>query len=77
MYVKIFIIFLTFFNFLLFFFLGPHLGHMEVPRRGVEWELLLSAYTIDTAMPHLSCVWDLHHSSWQHQILNPLSEARD
>ena len=28
-------------------------------------------------MPDLSQVFDLHHSSWQHQILNPLSEARD
>ena len=28
-------------------------------------------------MPDLSHVWDLHHSSWQCQILNPLSEARD
>ena len=25
----------------------------------------------------LSCVCDLHHSSWQHQILNWLSKARD
>ena len=25
----------------------------------------------------LSCVCDLHHSSWQGQILNPLTEARD
>ena len=24
-----------------------------------------------------SCVYDLHHSSQQHSILNPLSEARD
>ena len=24
-----------------------------------------------------SCVYDLHHSSWQRQALNPLSEARD
>ena len=24
-----------------------------------------------------SCICDLHHSSWQCQILNPLSEARD
>ena len=24
-----------------------------------------------------SCVCDLHHSLWQHWILNPLSEARD
>ena len=28
-----------------FFFLGPHLRHMEVPRLGVKWELQLLAYT--------------------------------
>ena len=28
-------------------------------------------------MPDLSRVGDLHHSSWQHQILNPLIEDRD
>ena len=26
-------------EFFFFFFLGPHLGHLEVPRLGVEWEL--------------------------------------
>ena len=30
-----------------------------------------------TAMSDLSHVCDLYHSSRQHQILNPLSEARD
>ena len=30
-----------------------------------------------TATPDPTCVYDLYHSSWQHQILNPLSEARD
>ena len=30
-----------------------------------------------TATPDLSCVCDLHHSSWQCWILNPLSKARD
>ena len=30
-----------------------------------------------TATPGLSHVGDLYHSSWQHQILNPLTEARD
>ena len=49
---------------------------MEVPRLGLESELLLLACTIATAMPDLSLVFDLHHSSWQHQNLNPLSEAR-
>ena len=28
-------------------------------------------------MPVLSCVYDLHQSSWKRQILNPLREARD
>lgn len=30
-----------------------------------------------TAMPDLSHIRNLHHSMWQHRILNPLSEARD
>ena len=30
-----------------------------------------------TATQHLSWVCDLHHCSWQHQILNPLIKARD
>ena len=44
---------------------------------GVESELQLPAYAIVTATPDPSHVWDLHHSSWQCQILNPLSKARD
>ena len=55
------------------FFLGPHAWYMEVPRLGVQLELLLLAYARATAMPDLSCVCNLHHSSWQHQILNLLS----
>ena len=50
---------------------------MEIPRLGVQSEVQLLAYATDTAIPDLSCVCDLHHSSWQHRILNPLSEARD
>ena len=50
---------------------------MEVPRLGVESELQLLAYATATAMPDASCVFNLHHSSRQRQILNPLSEARD
>ena len=34
---------------LFFFFLGPHLWHMEVPRLGVKLELQLPAYTTATA----------------------------
>ena len=51
--------------------------HMDVPRLGVESELQLPAYTTTTATPGPSRVCDLHHSSWQCQILNPLIEARD
>ena len=58
-------------------FLGPHPWHMEVPRLGVQSELQLLAYTTTTATSDVSRVCDLHHSSWQCQILSPLSEARD
>ena len=61
-----------------FFFLcilGPHLQYMEVPRQGVELELQLPAYA--TATQDLNYVCDLHHRSWQCQILNQLSTARD
>ena len=44
---------------------------MEVPRLGVQLELQLPAYTTPIATQ------DLGHSSWQCQILSPLSEARD
>ena len=43
----------------------------------VESELQLLAYAIATAIPDPSCVYNIHHSSQQHRILNPLSEARD
>ena len=64
---------------MLFFvvFLGLHLGHMEVPKLGSKSELQILAYATATAMQDTSLVCDLHHSSWQHWILNPLSKARD
>ena len=65
------------FCFVLFCFLGLHLWHMEVPRPGVKSELQLPAYATATAMWDLSHACDLHHSSQECQILNPLSEARD
>ena len=58
-------------------FLWPYLQHVEVPRLGVEWELQLLAYTTATAMQDPDCICDLHHSSGQCRILDPLSEARD
>ena len=50
---------------------------MEVPTLGIQSELQLLAYTTATVTPDPSHVWDLHHSSQKHKILNPLSEARD
>ena len=63
-----------FFYFLLF---RAARGHTEVPRLGVELELQLLAYTTATAMPDPSHICELHYSSQQHWIFNPLSEARD
>ena len=60
-----------------FGFLGPHLWQMKVSRLGVRLELQLLVYATAKAMLYLSHVCILHHSSWQCQILNPLSKARD
>jgi len=68
-------LFLFFYFFILVFRAKP--WHMEVPRLGVKSELQLSAYNTATATQDLSSICDLHHSSRQCRILNPLSEARD
>ena len=65
------------FFFFFFVFLGATPGAFEVPRLGVQSELQLLVYTAATATWDLSCVCDLHPSSWQHRILNPLSKSRD
>ena len=62
---------------MVFFSLGLPLWHMEVPRLAVKLELPLLAWATATAMWDPSCVCDLHHSSQQCQILNPMSKARD
>ena len=49
---------------------------MEVPRLGWNWSCS-GQPTIATETRDLSHVCDLHHSSWQLGILNPLNEARD
>ena len=69
----------VFFFFLPFFFfnLRLHPQHMQVPRLGVELELWLLAYATATSTPDPSHLYNLHHSSLQHWILNPLSGARD
>ena len=63
--------------FYFFCFLRPHQWHMESLRLGVELELQLMTYATAPAAWDLSCSCDLLHSSWQHWILNPWSEARD
>ena len=63
--------------FFFFCFLGLHPLYMKVPRLGVKLELQLLAYATATAMPDLSCICNLHHSSQQCQIPDPLSEAKD
>ena len=50
---------------------------MEGHRLRVELELELPAYTTAAATSEPSQVCDLHHGSWQRQILNPQSKARD
>ena len=60
-----------------FCFLGLPLQHVEVPRLGIESELQLLTYPVATATLDLRHICNLHHSSRQCQILNPLSEARD
>ena len=66
---------LSFFSFCLL--IGLHPRHMGVPRLGVKSGLQLPAYARATATRDPSHAFDLHHSSRQRRILNPLSEARD
>ena len=61
----------------MFFFLGLHPWHMEVPRIGVESELQLPDYTPAIATQDPNHICDLYYTSLQCQILNPLIEARD
>ena len=58
-------------------FLGPHLQHMEVPRLGVESKLQLSPYATTTETWDPSLICDLHDSSEQYWIPDPLSKAMD
>ena len=63
---------------LIFFsFFGLHLQHMEVPSLGAKLELQLLVYTTAVATPDPSCVCELHRSSQQCWICNPLSRTWD
>ena len=50
---------------------------MKIARLGAESELQLLAYATATATLDPSGICNLHHSSWQHEILPSLSRARD
>ena len=50
---------------------------MEIPRLRVELELHLLAYATATAMQDPGHMCDLHHSSLQDRMPNPLSKAGD
>ena len=64
--------------FLFFFLLFPEAyGSSQAGEGGVQSELQPLAYATATVTQDPSQVCDLHHSSWQRWILNPLSEARD
>ena len=78
------LLFLTFFHLkifvfiFIFIFLGDDAPTAYgIPRLGVKSELGLPGYATATAAPDQSHVCNLHQSSLQHWILNPLSGARD
>ena len=68
---------LLLFIFIFIFFLGPYLGHMEVPRLGVESELQLQVYATATALPALRPFCDLHCSLQQCWVLTRLIKDRN
>ena len=63
-------------SFFFFCFLWQHSRLIEVPRLGVQSKLQPPAYATATATADPSCIFHLHHSSRQHQTLNPPSDAR-
>ena len=69
MFVNVFFFFLSFFR-------AEPAAYGSFQARG-QIRAQLPAYTIATATTDPSDICDLHHSSWQWQILNSLSGARD
>ena len=70
------------FIFFIFLFRATPTVYEGSQARGVQLEPQLQAYARATAprataTPDPSHIGDLHHSSWQCRILNPLREARD
>ena len=73
-----FLVFLVFWRGFFVFLpcLGPLPRHMEVPRLGVEWELSRLPTPEPQQRGIKATVCNLHHSSRQRRILNPLSKSR-
>ena len=57
-----------------FFFFLSYVGHGGSQARGLIRDV---AYARATATQDPSHICDVHHSSQQHRIFNPLNEARD
>ena len=60
--------------------LSPHSSYIVKPTHPfnhLELQLPDCTTATATATPDPSCICDLCHSSWQHQIFNSLSEPRD
>ena len=70
---------LGFFLFVWFLFFRAAGAACGSSRLGIELELELQLPTCTTATTiwDPSCIYNLQHSSWQHQLLNPLNGARD
>ena len=82
MFCFVFLFFVFYFLFFVFFFFWSCLfGAAPSAYGGFQARGLIggvaAGYTAAIAMPYPSYVCNLHHSSQQHQILNPPSEARD
>jgi len=63
----------SFFVVVAVFFLGPHPWHVKVPRQEFRDRIRAEAAGLYRSHSNTrsSCIHELHHSSWQHQILNP------
>ena len=65
-----------FFFFFFFFFTATPAGYGSSQAKGLI-RAVAGVYTAAMATPDLRHICDLHHSLLQHQILNPLNEAKD
>ena len=68
---------LLYYFILLFYFLLSKATPVAYVNSQARGQIGATAVAIATVMQSPSCVCKLHHSSWQHWISNPLSEARE